>query len=389
MLNDGAGVLIRATGARLGEFLAALGAEAPPLARVDAIEARPARVERRPFRIAPSAGGTVATRVTPDAATCPACLAEIRGTGRRHGYAFTNCTHCGPRYTILRELPYDRARTSMAPFPMCPDCRAEYEDPADRRFHAQPIACPACGPRLWLEAEGICLVDGPVRAEGAEAPQGVPRASDPVAEAARLLAQGGILAVKGLGGFHLACDARDRDALRRLRLRKRRPGKPFALMATEEMAAEIADPAEADRVLLRDPAAPVVLVRGRRRLPEEVAPGMTTLGIMRPYTPLHHRLIEGLRRAAGHDLGQPLGRSAGHRQWRGAGGAGGHRRRVPHARPGHRPAARRQRGTRPPADGAAPGARPRTRNAASARRVRSRAARAGARRADEGGDLPS
>ncbi|WP_089258038.1 carbamoyltransferase HypF [Cereibacter sphaeroides] len=292
VLNDGAGVLIRATGARLGEFLAALGAEAPPLARVDAIEARPARVERRPFRIAPSAGGTVATRVTPDAATCPACLAEIRGTGRRHGYAFTNCTHCGPRYTILRELPYDRARTSMAPFPMCPDCRAEYEDPADRRFHAQPIACPACGPRLWLEAEGVCLLDGPVRAEGAEAPQGEPRAGDPIAEAARLLAQGGILAVKGLGGFHLACDARDSGALRRLRLRKRRPGKPFALMATEEMAADIADPAEADRVLLRDPAAPVVLVRGRGLLPEEVAPGMTTLGIMRPYTPLHHRLIE-------------------------------------------------------------------------------------------------
>ncbi|MGP3697588.1 carbamoyltransferase HypF [Rhodobacter sp. NSM] len=292
VLNDGEGVLIRATDGDMPAFLDALRAEAPPLARVDAVETAPATVPAGQFRIAPSSAGVVATRVTPDAATCPDCLAETRADGRRRGYAFTNCTHCGPRFTILRDLPYDRARTSMAVFPMCPDCRAEYDDPTDRRFHAQPIACPACGPRLWLETEVTWIADGPVRASGEEAPPGAARQGDPLAAAVALLAGGGILGVKGLGGFHLACDARNPEALARLRQRKRRPGKPFALMATEAMAADIAELSEADRALLRDPAAPVVLVQGRGRLPEAVAPGMTTLGIMLPCTPLHHRLID-------------------------------------------------------------------------------------------------
>ncbi|SNX69167.1 hydrogenase maturation carbamoyltransferase HypF [Cereibacter ovatus] len=274
VLNDAAGVLIRVAGADLDGFLRALRAEAPPLARVDAIEAVPARVEAEGFVIAASAGGVVATRVVPDAATCPECLAEIRGEGRRRGYAFTNCTHCGPRFSILRELPYDRARTSMVGFLMCPDCLAEYGDPADRRFHAQPIACPMCGPRLWLEVDGAEV------------------AGDAVAGAAALLASGGILGVKGLGGFHLACDARNGAALARLRARKRRPGKPFALMATEAMAEGFAVLGAADRALLRDPAAPVVLLPSRGVLPEGVAPGMATLGVMLPYTPLHHLLLE-------------------------------------------------------------------------------------------------
>ncbi|WP_246100191.1 carbamoyltransferase HypF [Cereibacter sediminicola] len=273
VLNDGEGVLIRVAGGDLAAFVAALRDKAPPLARVDRVEVAPCRVEASGFVIASSGKGAVATRVTPDAATCGACLEEMRGDGRRRGYAFTNCTHCGPRFTILRELPYDRAQTSMAGFPMCPDCAAEYGDPADRRFHAQPIACPACGPRIWFEADGH---------EGGA-----------LAEAVALLRQGGVLAVKGLGGFHLACDARNADAVARLRLRKRRPAKPFAVMAAEEMADRIAEISEADRALLRDPAAPVVLVPSRGVLPEGVAPGMAALGLMLPYTPLHHLLLEG------------------------------------------------------------------------------------------------
>uniref|UniRef100_A4WXZ3 Carbamoyltransferase HypF n=1 Tax=Cereibacter sphaeroides (strain ATCC 17025 / ATH 2.4.3) TaxID=349102 RepID=A4WXZ3_CERS5 len=273
VLNDGEGVLIRVSGGDLTAFVAALRDMAPPLARVDRVEVAPCRVEASGFGIAPSGKGAVATRVTPDAATCGACLEEMRGDGRRRGYAFTNCTHCGPRFTILRELPYDRAQTSMAGFPMCPDCAAEYGDPADRRFHAQPIACPACGPRIWFEAHGH---------EGGA-----------LAEAVALLRHGGVLAVKGLGGFHLACDARNAEAVARLRLRKRRPGKPFAVMAAEEMADRIAEISEADRALLRDPAAPVVLVPSRGVLPEGVAPGMAALGLMLPYTPLHHLLLQG------------------------------------------------------------------------------------------------
>ncbi|MCE6950211.1 carbamoyltransferase HypF [Cereibacter sphaeroides] len=274
VLNDAQGVLIRAAGKGLDGFLRDLRAKAPPLARVDAVETRAARVPACAFRIAGSGGGAVATRVTPDAATCPDCLAEIRGEGRRRGYAFTNCTHCGPRFTILRGLPYDRAQTSMAVFGMCEDCRAEYGDPADRRFHAQPIACPACGPHLWLEAAG------------AEVP------GDPVAGAVAILRQGGVLGVKGLGGFHLACNARDPAAVALLRSRKRRPGKPFAIMAAERMLDELAELSEAERALLRDPAAPVVLVRSRGTLPGGVAPGLTTLGLMLPATPLHHLLVD-------------------------------------------------------------------------------------------------
>ncbi|MFD2441094.1 acylphosphatase [Paracoccus kondratievae] len=154
VLNDAEGVLIRLVAQDCGDFIAALRADGPPLARIDAIEAVPQVFAAMPegFSIAASAGTGAETRVTPDAATCPECRAEIFAPGRRQGYAFTNCTHCGPRYTILRELPYDRARTTMAGFDLCPDCAAEYADPADRRFHAQPIACPACGPNLWYEA---------------------------------------------------------------------------------------------------------------------------------------------------------------------------------------------------------------------------------------------
>lgn len=278
VFNDPEGVLIFAAGAALDRFESALASEAPPLARVEAVESTAHLFAAAPedFRIAASRGAGAETRVTPDAATCPACAAEIRDpAGRRFGYAFTNCTHCGPRFTIVTGLPYDRARTAMAAFPMCPACRAEYEDPADRRFHAQPVACPACGPRLWLEERGAEL------------------AGDPIALAAARLRAGGTLAVKGLGGFHLACDARNPDAIAALRASKHRPRKPFALMGTLQMirAHVLVDAAEAAR--LADPAAPILLLAAAgAALPDAVAPGQPTLGWMLPYTPLHHLLLD-------------------------------------------------------------------------------------------------
>lgn len=275
VLNDPEGVLIEAAGDGLEAFAAAIPLRAPRLARVDRIEvSRFDGALPDGFEIAASAGAGAETRVTPDAATCPDCAAEIRGDGRRRGYAFTNCTHCGPRFTILRGLPYDRARTTMAAFPLCPDCAAEYGDPGDRRFHAQPVACPACGPKLWYEEGGIR------------------HDADPIGRALDLLQRGGVLAVKGLGGFHLACDASDPLALDRLRRRKRRPAKPFALMGTEEALHRVAMLSESDLVLLRDAAAPVTLVPSRGGLPEGVAPGLAELGVMLPYTPLHHLLLD-------------------------------------------------------------------------------------------------
>jgi hydrogenase maturation protein HypF len=278
VLNDPEGVLIFASGAGLDAFEAALRAEAPPLARVEAVESTPHRFATKPegFVITPSRGQGAETRVTPDAATCPACAAEIRDpTQRRYGYAFTNCTHCGPRFTIITGLPYDRARTAMAAFPMCQACAAEYADPADRRFHAQPIACPACGPRLWLEADGAEV------------------SGNAVALAAARLRAGDILAVKGLGGFHLACDARNADAVARLRQRKRRPTKPFALMGTRKMICAHARVSATEAARLADPAAPILLLaRDGAALPDAVAPGQPVLGWMLPYTPLHHLLLD-------------------------------------------------------------------------------------------------
>ncbi len=277
VLNDPEGVLIFAQGAALDAFAAALAREAPGLARVEAVEAVPHLFAVAPdgFRIAASRGTGAETRIAPDAATCPACLAEIRADGRRRGYAFTNCTHCGPRFTIVTGLPYDRARTAMAAFPLCPACRADYENPADRRFHAQPVACPDCGPRLWLE-EG-----------GAEVP------GEAVALAAARLKAGAVLAVKGLGGFHLACDARNGAAVARLRARKRRPRKPFALMGTPEMIRAHATPSEAEAARLMDPAAPILLLAAAgAALPGAVAPGQPLLGWMLPHTPLHHLLLD-------------------------------------------------------------------------------------------------
>ncbi|MET1413735.1 carbamoyltransferase HypF [Roseibium sp. HPY-6] len=294
VLNDPEGVLIHAVGVAIPDFLAALESETPPLARIDGIEHQPFDFCEPPeeFRIVKSEGHGTDTRVTPDAATCASCVADIFGSDpRRRGYAFTNCTHCGPRFTILRRMPYDRQMTSMASFEMCSDCAREYADPADRRFHAQPIACASCGPQLWLEHGGVHSD------------------KDAIDRAAERLLQGDILAIKGLGGFHLACDATNEMAIAKLRERKHRPAKPLALMGRHQEIARYAvtDPASND--LLYDPAAPIVLLPTANLLPWNLAPGQVRLGWMLPYTPLHHLLMEAVGRplvmTSGNVSGEP------------------------------------------------------------------------------------
>ncbi len=288
VLNDGAGVLVRAWGdaAALDALARRIVAEAPPLARIESLQRRALR-EPAPagdFRILASASGAVQTGVVPDAATCPACHAETDDPAvRRYRYPFTNCTHCGPRLSIARAIPWDRANTSMDAFAMCPACRAEYGNPADRRFHAQPIACPACGPRAWL-------ADG----HGRELEPAALGAADAIAAASRLLAGGHILAIKGIGGFHLACDARSERAVAELRRRKRRHARPFALMARSTEA--IGRYARIDAVqaaCLASPGAPIVLLdaHAQHALAPAIAPGQRTLGFMLPYSPLHRLLL--------------------------------------------------------------------------------------------------
>ncbi|RWB51105.1 carbamoyltransferase HypF [Mesorhizobium sp.] len=288
--NDAAGVEIAlwCSDAELAAFRQRLCDGCPPLARIDAIETTD--LEGLPpadgFTIVASAGGAVRTGVVPDAACCAECLAEILDPrDRRYFYPFANCTHCGPRLSIIEAIPYDRSSTSMKSFVMCEACRAEYENPAERRFHAQPIACPNCGPRIWLEAE-----DGSVFAGGSE------RVID---EAAALIRAGRILAVKGIGGFHLACVATDDDAVMRLRSRKKRDGKPFALMGRDlRQIREFALISDEERDELSSPAAPIVLLHRRAKCPVApgVAPGHDRLGFMLPYTPLHHLLVRVLDR---------------------------------------------------------------------------------------------
>ncbi len=290
--NDGDGVLVRAWGPAdaLQGLLDRLPREAPPLSRIDRIEVAPLdqAAERADFIIVESAGGAVRTGVVPDAATCPACLSEVMDRGdRRYRYPFANCTHCGPRLSILRAIPYDRANTSMAAFPLCADCAAEYGSPADRRFHAQPNACAVCGPRLWLEDE-----------EGA--PLRDPDGRDAISHARDLIAAGAIVAVKGIGGFHLACDAANEAAVARLRQRKRRFDKPFALLARDlAMVRDYARLSETEAALLRSAAAPIVVLdrlESAAPLAAGIAPGQNGLGFMLPYTPLHHLLAQGLAR---------------------------------------------------------------------------------------------
>ena len=297
--NDASGVTIVLQGpaAALDAFVARLAAEAPRLARIDSVEARalPVAPALRGFAIAGSARGRVATAIGPDSAICDDCLRDLfEPSNRRWRYAFVNCTNCGPRYTITRALPYDRATTSMAPFAQCPACLAEYRSPQDRRFHAEPNACPACGPRLALAS-----IDG------------TPIAGDAIAATLRLLRAGRIVAVKGLGGYHLACDARNAQAVATLRARKSREAKPLALMAADvaSLAAwTVAGDAEA--ALLASAERPIVLLRKRPGADQAfpgIAPGLAWLGAMLPYTPLQYLLFhEAAGRPAGCGwLGEP------------------------------------------------------------------------------------
>jgi hydrogenase maturation protein HypF len=284
--NDAGGVLIEIWGnaAQRDSFVDSLQREKPPLARIDSLtrcyvvrdEAQPAD-----FRIIVSEAGDARTGVAPDASTCPACLAEtLDPNNRRFGYAFTNCTHCGPRLSIVRAIPYDRPNTSMARFSLCAQCQREYDDPSDRRFHAQPTACPVCGPRLWLEKVAENLVE----------------TTDPIAATAELLQRGQIVAIKGLGSFHLACDASNASAVARLRVRKQRYKKAFALMArSADTIRPYALVSAEEQALLESSAAPIVLLSAKSsKLPAEIAPGQHRIGFMLPYTPLHHLLLRRL-----------------------------------------------------------------------------------------------
>ncbi|POP46431.1 carbamoyltransferase HypF [Superficieibacter electus] len=276
--NDGAGVVVRLLG-ESAAFMALLSQDCPPLARIDDTDIQPMRWDVVPvdFTIRHSAAGSMSTQIVPDAATCPACLAEMNDPAqRRYRYPFINCTHCGPRFTIIHAMPYDRPFTVMAGFPLCPRCEAEYRDPYDRRFHAQPVACAECGPSMTWR----CGNDTQTHESALQA-------------AVALLAAGGIVAIKGLGGFHLACDARHERAVIRLRERKRRPAKPLAVMIPSTAGL----PLQA-RTLLSTPAAPVVLVDKScvADLCDAIAPGLSEAGVMLPATPLHHLLMQALDR---------------------------------------------------------------------------------------------
>lgn len=326
--NDAAGVVIRVAGAPAGiqSFLTRLSTEAPPLAKIESIDQAAVAIASIPqttFEITPSRGGHSRTQISPDAATCPQCLSDtLNSSSRFHRYPFTNCTHCGPRLSIIRRIPYDRANTSMATFAMCPTCQQEYDNPLNRRFHAQPVACPHCGPQVWLE-----------RADGHVVNVAMLSPVDEVDAVCTLLLRGEIVAIKGLGGIHLACDATNEEAVKRLRDRKHRYHKPLALMVRDLAVIEpYCKISVAERDLLASPAAPIVLLKrtsqklddsaGARHsgssvsvneqrfspnvsplqniphypIAPSVSPHLSTLGVMLPYTPLHHLMLQRLDR---------------------------------------------------------------------------------------------
>ena len=284
--NTSAGVDIEVDGEKdvLDTFIKLLREEAPPLSRIDdlSVSLRPVNGFTSFDIVHSEAVEGDFQPISPDVSICEDCLRELFDPNdRRYRYPFINCTNCGPRFTIIQDIPYDRPKTTMAPFDMCPACEREYSDPRDRRFHAQPVACPECGPRIWLE-----LIGSPP-----EAGQG----QNPIWRVREMLAQGKILAVKGLGGFHLACDATNARAVLELRNRKLRVDKPFALMVPDIKTVERhAFLDEAERALLRSPARPIVLLERRPEstIARECAPMQDWIGVMLPYTPLHHLLLE-------------------------------------------------------------------------------------------------
>ena len=320
VLNDSGGVTIEVEGTAesLNGFQQTLQENAPPLARIDTLIAEPIVPHYdSTFSIVESQGGAERQAlISPDTATCDDCLHELfDAANRRHRYPFINCTNCGPRFTIIQDVPYDRDKTTMRVFPMCRECQSEYENPLDRRFHAQPNACPVCGPRVHLldragnihissqinthveerkrEADQSAAgeINRPLRVDGVETMTD----GDPITEAAEMLAAGAILAIKGLGGYHLACDALNDEAVRRLRHRKHREAKPFALMVPDiETVRKLCKVSDDEASLLESHRRPIVLLS---QLPDcpvapDVAPGYDTLGILLPYTPLHHVLLQ-------------------------------------------------------------------------------------------------
>ena len=307
--NDAAGVVLEIQGeaAAVAAFLDDLASSAPPLASVGRIDVRAMPVDPAApggFAIlAMAAAGRATVHVPPDIAPCPACLAELADPcDPRHRYPFVNCTDCGPRFTIIERLPYDRGRTGMRGFTMCPRCADEYGDPADRRFHAEPIACPACGPVTWYADVAV----GPIPISR-PTPGPAAAAAGPVGEAAidaarEHLRRGGIVAIKGVGGYHLACDATSATAVASLRDRKGRIGKPLAVMVTDVgTASRIAAVSPQERRLLEGRERPVLLLRRQPprsshgpRLADAVAPGLDVVGVMLPPSPLHHLLGAGL-----------------------------------------------------------------------------------------------
>jgi hydrogenase maturation protein HypF len=289
--NSSAGVEIEVNGvtAVLDRFLVDLQNELPPLAQIDSLRTTPIPPNGAAlFEIIASQPVAGAFQpISPDICICDDCRRELFDPhDRRYRYPFINCTNCGPRFTIIRDIPYDRPLTTMAAFDLCPDCAAEYHNPLDRRFHAQPVACPACGPHVWLERGR--------QGEGERGRQG-DKETPPLSQAREMLATGKILALKGLGGFHLACDGLNETAVAELRRRKLRVDKPFALMVYDvDTAAQFCQISEAERALLTSRERPIVLLQKRPdcAIAESCAPGQNHLGIMLPYTPLHYLLLE-------------------------------------------------------------------------------------------------
>ena len=286
--NDGQGVLIRFVSPPSGsleQFLSDLQNKLPPLAQITDITQRsidwPEATSVTGFTIRESENNQMDTQIIPDAATCPHCLADLFDpNNRRYHYPFTNCTHCGPRFTIIKAIPYDRKNTAMSVFPLCPQCEKEYKDPADRRFHAQPNACSVCGPHIWLQDREKTLFTHETALK----------------QTALFLQQGHIVAVKGLGGFHLACDANNQKAVDLLRQRKHRPTKPLAIMVPD--LPFLQDLSSQETELLTSSAAPIVLLAKHKvpNIADNIAPNLQEIGVMLPSNPLQHLLLRAVNR---------------------------------------------------------------------------------------------
>lgn len=286
--NDGQGVLVRFISPpadALEQFLSDLQNKLPPLAQITDITQRaidwPEATAITGFTIRESENNQMDTQIIPDAATCPHCLADLFDpNNRRYHYPFTNCTHCGPRFTIIKAIPYDRKNTAMASFPLCPQCEKEYKDPADRRFHAQPNACSVCGPHIWLQNQEQILATHELALK----------------QTALLLQQGHIVAVKGLGGFHLACDANNQKTVDLLRQRKHRPTKPLAIMVPDLQFLQ--DLSSQETELLTSSAAPIVLLAKHKvpNIADNIAPNLQEIGVMLPSNPLQHLLLRAVNR---------------------------------------------------------------------------------------------